>query len=248
MPQLLFVHDGVPWLELHAWLQELQWLGLVLRSTSQPVAAFWSQLPNPAAQPMPHTPSAQVAVPLVLLQASPQPLQCCGFVLMLVSQPLAAVQSPNPGAQVIPHVPFVQLAVPFTVLQALPQALQCNGLLLRSVSHPVAALLSQSPYPAAHAMAQPVTVQVGVPCTVEHGWLQARQWLVLLEVLTSQPLDARPSQLAKGAVQLIPQTPATHVAVPLVELQAGTPQPPQLVGEVLVLVSHPLLMTLSQLP
>jgi hypothetical protein len=45
---------------------------------------------------MPQTPPAQVAAPLVALQAAPQRPQLEGVVLRLVSQPLAAMPSQSP--------------------------------------------------------------------------------------------------------------------------------------------------------
>jgi hypothetical protein len=65
-------------------------------------------------------------------------------------------------------------------------------------------------------------------------------------VLISQPLAELPSQLPKPALQVMPQSPAAQVAVPLVLLQTVL-QPPQCVG-VLRLVSQPLAALPSQSP
>jgi hypothetical protein len=77
--------------------------------------------------------------------------------------------------------------------------------------------------------------------------LHAPQFDTLLVVLISQPFDALLSQFAKPALHVMPQTPAEHVAVPLVELQIVV-QRLQCVGSVLRLISHPFDTRPSQLP
>ncbi|MBK6533450.1 MAG: hypothetical protein IPF99_28825, partial [Deltaproteobacteria bacterium] len=61
------------WLVEHTKPQPPQWVTVVLKSTSHPLAALPSQLPNPALHAMPHVEPAQVAVALARAgQALPQ--------------------------------------------------------------------------------------------------------------------------------------------------------------------------------
>ena len=102
---------------------------------------------------------------MVVLHATPQPLQFNALVLVLVSQPLAALlsQLQKPATQLIPQTPRVQVAVPLVVSQALPQALQCAGVASRSTSQPLATLLSQLPKPTLQAIEHWLFEQVAVP-------------------------------------------------------------------------------------
>ncbi len=87
---------------------------------SQPFALIPSQLPHPALQVMPHVLREQVGVPLVALQARPQPPQCSGLVVVFTSQPLLArpSQLPKPAAQEMVQAPSEQPGVPFAELHA----------------------------------------------------------------------------------------------------------------------------------
>ena len=73
------------------------------------------------------------------------------------------------------------------------------------------------------------------------------QLLALVWMLTSQPLFATPSQLAKPAAQAPRmQAPVAHDSAAFARSHT-TPQAPQF-DRVVVLVSHPLLASPSQLP
>ena len=75
------------------------------------------------------------------------------------------------------------------------------------------------------------------PCALLQTIPQPPQFEVVV-VETSQPLVALPSQLPKPALQVIPQTPFVHDAVPFVLLQT-LPQALQLSGSVLMFFSQP---------
>ena len=73
---------------------------------------------------------------------------------------------------------------------------------------------------------------------VPQAWPQDPQ-SVLVVILRSQPLEARPSQSAQPALHVpTVQAPAVHAATALARLHA-LPQAPQLAGDVLVSTSHP---------
>ena len=75
------------------------------------------------------------------------------------------------------------------------------------------------------------------PCALLQTTPQPPQFDVVV-VETSQPLAALPSQLPKPALQVIPQAPFVHDAVPFVLLQT-LPQALQLSGSVLMFFSQP---------
>ena len=73
----------------------------------------------------------------------------------------------------------------------------------------------------------------------EQGLLHPPQWLVLILVSVSQPVDTSRSQLPKpDAHEAIPQAPLTQLGVPWATVQM-LPQLPQLAVLVAVLVSQP---------
>jgi hypothetical protein len=76
----------------HCTPQALQWFTLVLVLVSQPLLIKPSQLPKPALQVMLQVPAEQAAVPLLLLQALPQPPQLA-VLFRFTSQPLAGLLS-----------------------------------------------------------------------------------------------------------------------------------------------------------
>ena len=96
MPQAPPAQLAVPWVVLHTVEQVLQWSGSVPRFVSQPLDAKPSQFPKPAAQVMPQELPEQVGVPLVELQATPQPPQFGAEEVVLVSQPLTTLPSQLP--------------------------------------------------------------------------------------------------------------------------------------------------------
>jgi hypothetical protein len=169
---------------------------------------------------MPQAPLEQVAVPLALEQSCPQPPQLPMLVLVLTSQPLLRAslsQFAKPVVHVMPQTPAVHDALPLAVEQAWPQPPQFAALVLVFASQPLLrALPSQLAKPAAHTMLQAPAEQDAVPLALEQAWPQPPQWPMLVFVLASQPLlRASPSQLPKPTLQLMPQVPAEHVAVPL---------------------------------
>jgi hypothetical protein len=135
--------------------QEPQCIGSVRGSTSQPFAAFASQSRRPALQARVQAPLMHMAVvPVVAVQAIPQPPQLARLVSRSVSQPFMrlASQSPRPASQVnpqLPPTPQVAVAPGGAVHVALHEP-QVGGD-VRSASQPFAGSPSQSPRPGAHA-------------------------------------------------------------------------------------------------
>jgi hypothetical protein len=88
----------------------------------------------------------QVAVPLVLLHTVPHAPQLAVFVLVLISQPLAAElsQLAKPALHAIWQVPALHVAVPLVVEHLVLHALQLLMSVFRLTSQPLAALPSQS--------------------------------------------------------------------------------------------------------
>ena len=150
--------------------------------------------------------------------------------------------------QAIPQTPAVQDAVPFALLQTVAQVLQWDGSAFRLISQPFEGRPSQSAYPALQVeMTQAPAVQPDVAFARLQTLPQVPQLLAVVLVLVSQPLVALPSQLPYGAVQVMPQMPLPQSGAPLVLLQT-VPQTPQFAASVLMLVSQPLTMLLSQFP
>ncbi len=145
---------------------------------------------------------------------------------------------PYPLSQLVSvQVPVEQLAEAWSNPQGVPQEPQSVRVLVL-VSQPLDALPSQSAYPLAHPGTHWPPWQEVLPWLLVHLSLQLPQLLESVFRLTSQPLDALPSQLAKPASQLpIEQVPVEQLADALGKLH-GVPQPPQL-DNVLVLVSQP---------
>ena len=188
--QALDAHAGVALGSEHAAPHEPHEVTVLRRSTSQPLAALPSQLPKPAAQVMPHAPAAHEGVPLVALQALPQPPQWAGLVAKLVSQPLAALpsQSPKPALQRNEHAPLAHVAVALAAPgQLTPQAPQLAGLVC-VLTHAPEQNVVPDPHtdphtPALHTKPAPQAL------------LQRPQWALLLVTSVSQPLTRLPSQL-----------------------------------------------------
>ena len=240
MPQVPLLHDGLPPDALHAFAHVPQWVESFFRSASQPFATLPSQLAKFAAQVIWHAPAAQDAVPLVELHAPAQLLQCSGSALRFVSQPFPArlSQFPYPTLHAIPHCPAVQLAVPFVALQAVLQVPQFAALVLVLTSQPLAALLSQFAYPALQAIPHCPPLQLAVPFVPLHAVPQVPQFVALVVVFVSQPLDRVPSQFPCPPLHTIPHAPATQVAVPFVLLHT-VPQPLQFAVSVFRFTSQP---------
>ena len=222
-----------------------QFVLLVRRSTSQPLAATPSQF----AKLLLHVAMAQAllahdAVALAREQTVPQAPQFVALLTVLVSQPLAAL--PSQFAKPVLHVDVQALAAQPRaafgyVAQITPQPPQLFGSEARFTQLPVAA---QNVVPVEHELTQAPPEQT-VPAA--QTLPQAPQLLFVFSA-RSQPLAAEPSQLPQPALQLaMPHAPPVHAAVALDGAQVA-PHAPQLATEVLVLTSHPFDAEPSQLP
>jgi hypothetical protein len=94
-------------------------------------------------------------------------------------------------------------------------------------------------------MPQAPAVQVATPFVALHALVQLPQRVGSVFRFVSQPLAVLPSQLAKPVLQVMPQTPALHEAVPFVALHALL-QLPQRVTFVFTLISQPFAVLRSQ--
>ena len=170
-------------------------------------------------------------------------------VLISVSHPSAGspLQSSRLNMHVCTQVPLLQLPNCVEVaLHAVPQVPQFV-LVLRAVSQPSATMPLQSPHPAAHEpMAHAPAAHDAVACGSEQTVPQVPQFAGSLEIATSQPFAAVPSQFARPALHA-PRThaPALHVALAPVNVHTRA-QEPQLFGSDAVARSHPLLALASQ--
>ena len=186
-------------------------------------------------------PALQEGEPLLLLQADPQALQFGTLVLRLISQPLPGLpsQSPNPGLhETTWQLPVVQDEVELGNAQATPQAPQSVAVLV-GVSQPLLGLPSQFPQPAAQVGAHaPPALHAVLPCRLVHATPQEPQFVTVV-IAVSQPSPTKPLQFAKPELQVMPQAPLEHEAVPWFVLQT-VPQALQLSGSVFRFFSHPL--------
>jgi hypothetical protein len=241
IPHTPEAHEAEPPAVEHALPQVPQLARLVLVLVSQPLEMLPSQLPQPALHAMPHTPSVQLAEPLAVEHTMPQPPQFVRLVFVFVSQPFAVL----PSQSTMPPVHEAQ--VPFTqpVGHATPQPPQFVLLVRMFVSQPFAAEPSQLPHPARHVFTWQVpVVQVPVAWAGAQAAPHPPQFVFVFSD-ASHPLVTFPSQLPKNALHVIPHAPKVQVAVPLTDEQTW-PQLPQLLGLVLVLISHPVASRPSQ--
>ena len=162
------------------------------------------------------------------------------------SQPLAGL--PSQSAKPVAHAPTVhaptrQIAIALGSAQARPHAPQWAGLTVSSASQPLVARPSQSPKPAAQRdgvhipPAQPCPATLASAQTVPH----APQLVGSMAALAQNAVPAVP-QVASGAAQVAPHTPAEHTW----PAAQPTPQAPQWALLVRVSTSQPLLATWSQ--
>ena len=214
------------------------------------------QLAKPALQlAMVGTPPAQPAVALAREAMMLQPPQLVGLVLVLISQPSLSrpLQLPKPALQVMPQSCEVQVAVPLVPTQARPQAPQLVVVVML-ISQPLPGAPSQSAVPTPQLTLDVVHVEPEHTAMLPMGGVGQR----LLQppqlstspatVLTSQPLEATPSQLAEPVVHAPSvQSPDAQLAAALANWQL-LPQTPQLATLVPVLTSQPLAALPSQLP
>ena len=172
--------------------------GSVFRLISQPSTAFALQFPYPGKQAIEHVLALQLAVPLVALQASPQPPQLWTLVAVLISQPLAYWPSQSAYGALQPTTAQLwpmQLGVPFCTAHTFPQEPQLLTLLRNAISQPSEGFALQLPYPAAQLIPHEPARQKADPFVELHARPQPPQCAALTLVSTSHPLAARPSQL-----------------------------------------------------
>jgi hypothetical protein len=127
--QLPLVQAGVPFAAVHAVPHAPQLATVLLRLTSQPLAALLSQFPKPALHaPRPHMPPAHVAAAFAgAAHTLPHDPQFETVVLVLTSQPLAAFMSQfaKPALHMPTlHRPAAHAAVPLATIHAIPHAPQ----------------------------------------------------------------------------------------------------------------------------
>jgi hypothetical protein len=241
-PQTPAMQFGVPPAEGQTAPQPPQLFTSEARTASQPFDSIPSQLAYPALHTMPHEEPLHVAVPCCALQVVPHAPQLLGEVLVSVSQPFAAMpsQSANGAMQLLTaHVPFEHDTTACGRLHAVLHAPQWLGSVLRLASHPSAALPSQSPKPDEHAMEHFPPLQLGVPFVPLQAMPHAPQFAALLEVSTSQPFVALPSQSANGFVhEPTVHVPPAHTAFACGGAQVWL-QPPQFARSLVVMVSQP---------
>ena len=132
-------------------------------------------------------------------------------------------------------------------MQAVPQLPQLVTLVLKFASQPLFALPSQFPNPALHVGTHTPVVHVVDPLGFVQPLPQEPQLDTDVFVLTSQPVDARPSQFPNPVLQAMVHAPSEHPGEPFVPLHAE-PHAPQCEALVSVLVSQPFTALPSQLP
>jgi hypothetical protein len=211
----------------HTVLHPPQLVGLVLVLISQPSLSSPLQLPKPALQVMPQSCERQVAVPLVLTHARPQAPQWV-TVVMATSQPLAGAlsQSAVPAMQLTldvvqaepAHTAMLPMGGVGQRLLHAPQWLMSPATVL--TSQPLASTPSQlaKPAPQAPRVQRPAT-QLAAALANWQLLPHTPQLVTLVEVLTSQPLTALPSQLPKPELQAARvHAPAAQPATALVRV------------------------------
>jgi hypothetical protein len=129
----------------------------------------------------------------------------------------------------------------------MPQPPQLVTLVLKFASQPLLALPSQLPKFALQVGTQTPVVHVVEPFGFAQPFPQAPQFDVDVFVLTSQPVDARPSQFPNPVLHAMVQAPSEQPGEPFVPLHT-VPQAPQFETFVSVLVSQPLFELPSQFP
>ena len=133
-------HCGVPFCIAHTVPHPPQFCVLFVVAVSHPFFTSASQLPNPAAHVMLHTPDAHVASPFVVSHPNtvPHPPQFFVLVSVFTSHPFAV--SPSQSANgvmhdAISHAPVVHVVFAFGSTHTCPHAPQFSGV-ESSASHP----------------------------------------------------------------------------------------------------------------
>ena len=211
-----------------------QWVTLLVRLTSQPLAGLRSQSAKPAEQTKAQEPAAQTAVALAPAEhEAPHEPQFEGSLLVLTHPP---PQSESGAAQVATHAPAAHTR---PAAQARPQTPQLALSLRLRTSQPLAALMSQSRKPAAQAVtphAPPAQAEVALGS--EHVRPQAPQWALLVPRLVSQPLPAAPSQSPRPASQRATVQPPAAQPLTAPGSEQALPQAPQWAGSMEVLAQN----------
>lgn len=211
-----------------------QFIGLVRRLVSQPLARLVSQSRKPDEQLQ--RPLRQSLLRVLLLpQVAPQAPQWAVVLRRSVSQPLLDIESQLPKLvlQVLTlHVPAPQVAVATCgrLVQLLPQAPQFTASVARVLSQPSPVFELQSPRPVMHMrFAQLLATQLALitPGRVLQLLLQPLQLVADEVMFTSQPSADMLLQLAKPVLhELTAQLPLEQVLVALAREQTF-PQLPQ---------------------
>lgn len=138
-------------------------------------------------------------------QERPHAPQLLLLVRVFTSQPsdVVPLQLAKPALQEpMRQEPLLQLCTALARAQTRPQPPQWFTLLLVLISQPLTTCPSQFAKPELQLeMPQVLALQTGVPLAEAQVLPQAPQFERLLVVLTSQPLDALPSQSAQPALQ-----------------------------------------------
>jgi len=216
---------------------------------SQPFFVFPSQSLKLPLHTGVQTPATQDVVPFAFVQEMPQPPQLLTSPVVAVSQPFFGLlsQSENPAEHDGTHVPAEQEVVPCGLVQEMPQPPQLETPVFRFASQPLTALPSQFPKPELQVGTHTPVVQTVDPFGFVQEVPQVPQFAAVVLRLTSQPVDARPSQFPKPVLHAIVHAPSEQPAEPFVPLQAE-PHAPQFETFVSVFVSQPFVLLLSQFP
>jgi hypothetical protein len=214
--------------------QAPQWLVLVVVVTSQPLTPLPSQLARPALHTGRQTPPEhEVLLAPVVEQTVPQAPQWLVLVVVVTSQPLAPLPS--------------QLARPalHTGSPRARGAARARGRADRAAGAAVTGVGRRSHLATVDAVAVAVgatRADTGTHTPEEHEVLlapvveqtvpQAPQWLVLVVVVTSQPLAPLPSQLARPALHTGTHTPEEHEVLLAPVVEQTVPHAPQLLVSV----------------
>jgi hypothetical protein len=175
------------------------------------------------------------------------------FVVMLVSQPSAALQSAKPEAQAPVHVPFVQIGVgTLLLLHVFPHPPQFATDVLILVSQPFGSWSSQSPYPELQVkMEQIPMAHVGVAFGGEQATPQPPQFegvLMFVSHPSSVAPGSLPSQFPKPEAHVGTHRPALHARAWVLLVEQAASHAPQWATEIRRSRSHPLVCSPSQLP
>ncbi len=228
----------------HAFPQAPQWLVLVDEFTSQPSTGTPLQSRKLPRHAKPHAPPEQLVVAFARAgHALPQDPQLETSAVVFASQPSAAtpLQLPKPPEHVKPHAPPEQFVVAFARAgHTTPHDPQLLALLDVLTSQPSAATALQSPKGATHANPHTLLVQFTTAFgRAGHVVPHAPQLLGLLDVLTSQPLTAAPSQSRNVPVQAKPHVLPAQLVVAFARAGHAFPHAPQLLASLDVLASQP---------